>query len=44
MSFSKFCRQQINKENCTDDDCVTCCVSAAYDKIFDENEEESSDE
>jgi hypothetical protein len=42
--FSKFCRQQINEENCTDDDCVTCCVSAAYDKIFDENEEEASDE
>lgn len=42
--FSKFCRQQINEETCTDDDCVTCCVSAAYDKIFDENEEEASDE
>lgn len=27
--FSKFCRQQINEENCTDDDCVTCCVNEA---------------
>lgn len=42
--FSTFCRQQINEENCTDNDCVTCCVSAAYDKIFDANEEEENDE
>ena len=32
--FSKFCRQQINEENCTDNDCVDCCVNAAYEKMF----------
>ena len=31
--FSKYCRDQINKGNCTEDTCEWCPIQAAYDDV-----------
>lgn len=32
--FSAYCRSEINKGRCDDNDCPLCCVDHAYDEIF----------
>lgn len=32
--FSKYCRQEIDKGHCSDNECELCPINKAYDEIF----------
>ena len=34
--LNKFCRKEINEENCEEDDCEFCAINKAWHRIFEE--------